>query len=192
MTQIDLRAQIRVKRLGRKRPQPPDPSENTGWFALGVVIVLFYFTTQALLWLDRQKDAINYKSSRESFHVPESLKVSGKTKIPASTPQIFNVSADKRLVISWRNPYPCDKELVLYYRPSDNSEAALKREVWPGMGGNRIFPLVGKTSWQVQWEARDKGTRETGCKNANYGAMPEDMEVYGFQETIPSFAPAKK
>ncbi|MFN8734229.1 MAG: hypothetical protein ACK5ZD_13830, partial [Hyphomonadaceae bacterium] len=78
------------------------------------------------------------------------------------------------------------------YRPSDNSEAALKTEVLPGLGCNKIFPLVGKTSWQVQWTLRDKAKRELGCKNADYGAMPLDVEVFSFTENIPSFSPTNK
>ncbi|MFM1975242.1 MAG: hypothetical protein RL145_88, partial [Pseudomonadota bacterium] len=107
------------------------------------------------------------------------------------TPQEFKVNPDKRLVVSWRNPYQCDQEVLLSYRPSDNSEAALKTEVLAGLSGNKIFPLVGKTSWQVQWQVRDKDKPEPGCKNANYGSMPENVEVFGFQETIPTFAPPK-
>lgn len=187
MSQFDVRAQIKVKRVDPQRVKKSSASETTGWIALGLVVAFIYLTTKALIALN----ANAAKPESNEIYLPEPLNVSRKSKIPAQTPQEFKVNPDKRLVVSWRNPYQCDQEVLLSYRPSDNSEAALKTEVLAGLSGNKIFPLVGKTSWQVQWQVRDKDKPEPGCKNANYGSMPENVEVFGFQETIPTFAPPK-
>ena len=188
MPEFDFRARIKITRVDSDRSRLPTPSETVGWIALGLVIVCIYWTTKVLLLLDRQKSAGQF----EQVYLPDSLNTSRKTKILKETPQEFLVNPDRRLVVFWRNPNQCDKEILLSYRPSDNSEAALKTEVLPGLGGNKIFPLVGKTSWQVQWTLRDKAKRELGCKNADYGAMPLDVEVFSFTENIPTFSPTKK
>lgn len=188
MPEFDFRARIKITRVDSDRSRLPTPSETIGWIALGLVIACIYWTTKALLALDRQKSAGQF----EQVYLPEPLNTSRKTKILKDTPQQFLVNPDRRLVVSWRNPNQCDKEILLSYRPSDNSEAAIKTEVLPGLGGNKIFPLVGKTSWQVQWTLRDKAKRELGCTNADYGAMPLDVEVFGFTENIPTFSPTKK
>lgn len=188
MPEFDFRARIKITRVDSDQSRLPTPSETVGWIALGLVIVCIYWTTKALLLLDRQKSAGQF----EQVYLPDSLNTSRKTKILKETPQEFLVNPDRRLVVFWRNPNQCDNEILLSYRPSDNSEVALKTEVLPGLGGNKIFPLVGKTSWQVQWTLRDKAKRELGCKNADYGAMPLDVEVFSFTENIPSFSPTKK
>ncbi len=188
MPQFDFRARIKITRVDSDQSRLPTPGETVGWIALGLVIVCIYWTTKALLLLDRQKSAGQF----EQVYLPDSLNTSRKTKILKETPQEFLVNPDRRLVVFWRNPNQCDKEILLSYRPSDNSEAALKTEVLPGLGGNKIFPLVGKTSWQVQWTLRNKATKELGCKNADYGSMPLDVEVFGFTEKIPTFSPIKK
>ena len=188
MPEFDFRARIKITRVDSDQSRLPTPSETVGWIALGLVIVCIYWTTKVLLLLDRQKSAGQF----EQVYLPDSLNTSRKTKILKETPQEFLVNPDRRLVVFWRNPNQCDKEILLSYRPSDNSEAALKTEVLPGLGGNKIFPLVGKTSWQVQWTLRDKAKRELGCKNADYGAMPLDVEVFSFTENIPTFSPTKK
>lgn len=188
MPEFDFRARIKITRVDSDQSRLPTPSETVGWIALGLVIVCIYWTTKALLLLDRQKSAGQF----EQVYLPDSLNTSRKTKILKEAPQEFLVNPDRRLVVFWRNPNQCDKEILLSYRPSGNSEAALKTEVLPGLGGNKIFPLVGKTSWQVQWTLRDKAKRELGCKNADYGAMPLDVEVFSFTENIPTFSPTKK
>jgi hypothetical protein len=186
--EFDVRAKIKITRIDSDRSRLPTPSQTFGWIALGLVIAFIYWTTKALLALDRQRSAGQF----EQVYLPDSLSTSRKTKIPKEAPQEFLVNPDRRLVVFWRNPNQCDKEILLSYRPSDNSEAALKTEVLPGLGGNKIFPLVGKTSWQVQWTLRNKATKELGCKNADYGSMPLDVEVFGFTENIPTFSPTKK
>lgn len=188
MPEFDVRAKIKITRVDSDRSRLPTPSQTVGWIALGLVIALIYWTTKALLLLDRQRSARQF----EQVYLPDSLSTSRKTKILKEAPQEFLVNPDRRLVVSWRNPNQCDKEILLSYRPSDNSEAALKTEVLPGLGGNKIFPLVGKTNWQVQWTLRNKTTKELGCKNADYGSMPLDVEVFGFTENIPTFSPTKK
>ena len=188
MPEFDVRAKIKITRIDSDRSRLPTPSQTFGWIALGLVIAFIYWTTKALLALDRQRSAGQF----EQVYLPDSLSTSRKTKIPKEAPQEFLVNPDRRLVVFWRNPNQCDKEILLSYRPSDNSEAALKTEVLPGLGGNKIFPLVGKTSWQVQWTLRNKATKELGCKNADYGSMPLDVEVFGFTENIPTFSPTKK
>jgi len=186
--EFDVRAKIKITRIDSDRSRLPTPSQTFGWIALGLVIAFIYWTTKALLALDRQRSAGQF----EQVYLPDSLSTSRKTKIPKEAPQEFLVNPDRRLVVFWRNPNQCDKEILLSYRPSDNSEAALKTEVLPGLGGNKIFPLVGKTSWQVQWTLRNKAKRDLGCKNADYGAMPLDVEVFGFTENTPAFSPTKK
>lgn len=188
MPDYDVRAKIKITRVDTSRSRLPQPSEMVGWIALGLVIAFIYLTTKALIQLERQKP----NAQSEQIYLPEPLNVSRKTKILKEAPQQFLVSPDRRLVVSWRNPNQCDKEILLSYRPSDNSEAAIKTEVLLGLGGNKIFPLVGKTSWQVQWSLRDKATKELGCKNADYGSMPLDVEVFGFTEDIPTFSPTKQ
>lgn len=188
MAEFDFRARIKITRVDSDKSRLPTPSETVGWIVLGLVIACIYWTTKALLALDRQKSVGQF----EQVHLPDSLNTSRKTKILKEAPQEFLVNPDRRLVVSWRNPYQCDKEILLSYRPSDNSEAALKTDVLPGLGGNKIFPLVGKTSWQVRWTLRNKATKEPGCKNADYGSMPLDVELFGFTENIPTFSPTKK
>ena len=188
MPEFDFKARIKITRVDSDQSRLPTPRETVGWIALGLVIAFLYLTTKALLLLERQKPAGQF----EQVYLPDSLSTSRKSKSLKEAPQEFLVNSDRRLVVSWRNPNQCDKEILLSYRPSDNSEAALKTEVLPGLGGNKIFPLVGKTSWQVQWTLRDKPTKELGCKNADYGAMPLDVEVFGFTENIPTFSPTKK
>lgn len=186
MPEYDFRAKIKITRVGSDRSRLPNPSETVGWIALGLVIACIYLTTKALLALDRQKS----NGQSEQIYLPEPLNVSRKTRILKEAPQQFLVSPDRRLVVSWRNPNQCDKEILLSYRPSDNSEAALKTEVLPGLGGNKIFPLVGKTSWHVEWKLKDTEKKDLTCKNADYGSMPLDVEIFGFTENIPTFAPS--
>ena len=188
MPEYDVRANIKITRVDSDQSRLPTPRETVGWIALGLVIAFMYLTTKALLMLERQKPNGQF----EQIYLPEPLAVSRKTKILKEAPKQFLVSPDRRLVVSWRNPNQCDKEILLSYRPSDNSEAALKTEVLPGLSGNKIFPLVGKTSWQVLWTLRDKETKELGCKNADYGSMPLDVELFGFTEDIPTFSPTKQ
>lgn len=189
MSQFDVRAHIKVKRIDPERVKKLPVSETVGWTALGLVIAFIYLTTKAL-WIEWTR--IPSGSSPNGVYLPEPLNAGRKIKILAGTTQEFKVNPDKRLVLSWRNPYQCDQEVLLSYRPSDNSKAGFKTEVLTGLSGNKFFPLFGETSWQVQWQVRDKEKSELGCKNANHGAMPDNAEVIGFTETIPAPAQAKK
>ena len=188
MSNYDVKAQIRIRRVDFHRAEAPHPSETAGRIALGLVIAFIYLIGKAFFTIEWSRP--HPGSPSKGIYLPEPLNASRKIKIPAETTQEFKVDRGKQLVVSWRNPYQCDQDVLLSYRPSANPEAVLKTEVLTGLGGNKIFPKVGNTSWIVQWQVRDKKTTESGCKNANYGAMPDNAEVFGFTEPIPAPAPA--
>ncbi|MCA3694311.1 hypothetical protein [Aquidulcibacter sp.] len=190
MSNYDLKAQIKIRRVAPDHATAPHPSETAGWFALGLVIAFVYLIGKAFFTIEWSRPYSG--SGSNGVYLPEPLNASRKIKIPAGTTQEFKVDPGKRLVVSWRNPYQCDQDVLLTYRPSANPDAVLKTEVLAGLGGNKIFPQAGETSWIVQWQLRDTKTAEAGCKNANYGAMPENAEVFGFTERIPAPAPTPK
>ncbi len=105
MAEFDFRARIKITRVDSDKSRLPTPSETVGWIALGLVIACIYWTTKALLALDRQKSVGQF----EQVHLPDSLNTSRKKKVLKEAPQEFLVNPDRRLVVSWRNPYQCDK-----------------------------------------------------------------------------------
>ena len=94
MPEFDVRAKIKITRVDSDRSRLPTPSQTVGWIALGLVIALIYWTTKALLALDRQRSAGQF----EQVYLPDSLSTSRKTKILKEAPQEFLVNPDRRLV----------------------------------------------------------------------------------------------